>query len=216
MAAGAFGRQLAGGQAAADSKSSSSLNETRSLPAKPTQASNGGAAGGETGGGSATPASGQAKSSQIEGKTEADLKTTAAVVEGVGKISERSPAGEVAAEVARIHKAFLDDDNLDALLVACITSLSHEGIKDGQQTSLSQICKKEIFENFVEKAAKVIETKARAEVLITRARTATVHSEAIAKCLDVFKSDATPCLPLINATPNLGAGVTVTKTSVTP
>jgi hypothetical protein len=195
MAAGAFGRQLAAAQGSADAKSTTSLTETRNpgsnpgdaaQPAAPTAGAGGGAAAGR----------------QVQGTTETDLKTATTALSGLGAISGRSPAGEVAGEVARIHKSYLDDDNLDALLVACITTLSHEPVQNeaGKETSLSRICKREIFEGFIGNVKKVIEAKASAEVQVSRARNEAGYVEAVNKCLAAFGNDAKQmCAPLINA-----------------
>jgi hypothetical protein len=153
----------------------------------------------------------------MQSSTESDLKTTASVPTGLGAIAGRSPAGDGAAEVARIHKAFLDDDNLDALLVACITSLSHEGVKDGKsgtETSLGHICKTQIFNDFIENAKGILAAKANAEVLVSRARSEAGYVESLAKCLDAFKNDAMQCAPLITALSGFGAASKLTPASV--
>ncbi len=217
MAAGAFGRQLGSGQASAESKTTTSLTEARNTPLRTFQTGNGAPAT-VTGGATPAPAAAtQAATREMQSSTESDLKTTASVPTGLGAIAGRSPAGDGAAEVARIHKAFLDDDNLDALLVACITSLSHEGVKDGKsgtETSLGHICKTQIFNDFIENAKGILAAKANAEVLVSRARSEAGYVESLAKCLDAFKNDAMQCAPLITALSGFGAASKLTPASV--
>jgi hypothetical protein len=200
MAAGAFGRQLGAIQTAADAKASANLNETLS-PASKAGNSGAPAIGSSQGGGGATPVK------QSDGKTDSELKTLATVLGSTGNISARTAPGEVAAEVSKIHKSFLDDDNLDALLVACITSLSPEPAKtDKEESAFSKICREEIFKGFIDNARAVIAAKASAEALVTRARTEAAYVDTLRKCLEVFgKESRETCAPLIAAVSTIEA-----------
>jgi hypothetical protein len=193
MAAGAFGRQLGAIQSATDAKTTAQLTESLNAALKTAGTTPATGTGGQ---GPATPAK------QVDSKTDSDVKAATTVLGTVGTITGKSAAGEVAGEVARIHKAFLDDDNLDALLVACITSLSHEPVKNAteKETALSSICKQQIFKDFINNAAKIIRVKAEAEVLVTRARTESAYIDALRRCFDVFGDKAKEaCAPLIAA-----------------
>jgi hypothetical protein len=197
MAAGAFGRQLSAVKTTADAKASANLNE--SLTPQPKAGSGATPA-------AATPqgAGGASPIRQSDGKTDSELKTLAEVVGTPGTISAtsaRTAPGEVASEVSKIHKAFLDDDNLDALLVACITALSPEPARtDKEESAFSRICRQEIFKGFIENATSVITAKARAEVLVTRARTEAAYLDTLRRCFEVFgKESKESCAPLIAA-----------------
>jgi hypothetical protein len=218
MAAGAFGRQLGAAQASSESKTTTSLVESRNTPPRSSD-------GAKTGNGTPSPATAPSSPAgatpvtrQSDGTTGADVKATATVPAGTGTIATRSAAGEVAGEVAKIHKAFLDDDNLDALLVACITSLSHEDVKDGKsstETSLSSICKTQIFNRFIENVKDIIAAKANAEVVVSRARNEAAYVDAINRCIAIFGNDSKQtCAPLIAAVPSVGPSPRPTPVSV--
>jgi hypothetical protein len=202
MAAGAFGRQLGAIQGTADAKAAANLTESLNAALKPASSTTPATGSSPSGQGGASP------TKQVDSKTDSDVKAATTVLGTVGTITGRSAPGEVAGEVAKIHKAFLDDDNLDALLVACITSLSHEPVKNASdtETALSSICKKQIFGDFMNNAAKIIRVKADAEVLVTRARTESAYVDALRKCFDVFADKAKDsCAPLISAVAAIGS-----------
>jgi hypothetical protein len=213
VAAGAFGRQLAAIKTTADAKASANLNESLSPSSKAGDGATA-PAGASQGTGGATPVR------QSDGKTDSELKTLAEVLgtpgaitgrTGPGEVARTGP-GEVAAEVSKIHKAFLDDDNLDALLVACITALSPEPAKTGnEESAFSRICKDEIFKGFIDNAKSIISAKANAEVLVIRARTEASYMDTLRRCVEVFgKESKESCAPLI------AAGAAVTGTSAKP
>jgi hypothetical protein len=110
---------------------------------------------------------------------------TTAVLTGIGAITGRSTNSEnVAREVARIHKNFLDDDNLDALMVACVTALSTETTKkkDQSENALAELCRKNIFDDFGRRVPAFLAAKAHAEVAIVRAGTERAYVQALEKC----------------------------------
>jgi len=181
LAAGAFGRNLAGANASADSSAVASLvQQLKDSAAKDLAAAQ--AANPPAAEGSAPPRD------PSKTDTSSSAKVTTAVLTAIGAISGR-PANsqEIAHEVGRIHKNFLDDDNLDALLVACVTALSTEksaNQKNGTETGLAELCRKSIFEDFGNRVPNFLAAKARAEVAIVRANTERVYAQAVANCFD--------------------------------
>jgi hypothetical protein len=95
------------------------------------------------------PASGAPAPSPQPGSTstEADTKAIVAALAEIGKLGERGHNVQIAAEVVRIHRAFMNDKNLEALMVACVMALSEETrpTESGRHTALAQICETEVF-----------------------------------------------------------------------
>ncbi len=178
MATGAFGRNLAGLGSSTDSMGKAEL--VQDLKISPAKAS---AAGQPSAGGSETPPTGSAHGTT---DTRAETKTT---VTGGGAITGPAHNVEVAAQVARIHRTFIQDNNLDALMLACVTSLSMDtGVggaeKAAQESSLSHLCRTSLFGQLQKDIPALLKAKADAEATVIRASNEQIWAAAVLKCYE--------------------------------
>ena len=183
LAAGAFGRGLAGAGGTTEGKATAELTQTLDVKSQPAGHPAGGAAGQ---GGAAQPGAQPAGGTQPGGApataaTSAEGKATAMIPHQAGVIQGRTHNAEIAAEVAKIHRAFLKDTNLDALLVACVTALH-----GSEWTAFADVCR-ELLKNFDKKVPLILKARTDSEV---RVREAAGHERAlrvIGECFELQK-----------------------------
>jgi len=156
LAAGAFGRQLAGLGSAAEGKAATELSQTLKVKAEP-----------------ATGSQPSTTKADVEGKASVTAPGP------IGTIAGRGQSPEVAAEVARIHRAFLKDANLDALMVACVTALSQESAG-----ALAAVCKTEVFAGLERKVTTIVAARTQAEVALREVAHRRAAAEAVARCFE--------------------------------
>ena len=115
----------------------------------------------------------------------------------------------------------MDDDNLDALMVACVTALSTgEGVgeAEGKQTALGELCRTNIFTDFGTRVPMFVAAKARAEVAVVRASTERAYVQALGSCFEAqarAQGDAAAaaqknCADLMKVLAGLAASMSVT------
>lgn len=171
LAAGAFGRQLAGVGSAAEGKAGAELTQTLNVKSEPAAPQPDGAP--QPGGSPATA------------KTSAEGKVTATVPSQAGAIQGRTHSADVAAEVTKIHRAFLKDSNLDALLVACVTALSHSA-----GTPLADICRQEVLKDIDKKVPLLLKARAESEARLREAATHDTALRVIRQCFELQAKSA--------------------------